>query len=258
MRKKSNNRFSERYPLLHRLTSEVSWRRDEEEEKKTRAAFQRLDAQLLEVSDILPRGRLYLNSRQHDARIISVSRASSELVIRMEDYQSQNLAWALIEMYEHSPKNLRVQFPVVFRFSGVSSFTIARVSDNDKILPVSAARHLPRLSDYFYDEVIEVSPGLLSMGMLILTRNRRGPLLLLEVKCQELNIQEEQRPAFKAFFGEQHMELFDTFMEARHDRAAFFNWSTTCEFIRQWISRDTNPSPSGSRDVDAVPTAASR
>ena len=243
MRKAPNNRFSERYPLLHRVTLPQSWKVNESEQRECKAQFERLDRLLHEAEELLPLAPMYLNSRQHDAPIISVERTAREFTIWMEDFQVRCLSQVLDTMRGDSVHESPTCFPVGFKFCDVSSLSISRINGNDKILPLSVSKYLPQLNEFHYDEVTSVSPDCLSMGMLILThlqgRYENSPLL--EVKCRKLEFVEGQRAPFEALYGEQYPGLYDAFQSARREKFRYFYYSDAREFVLQRIAGPGSP-----------------
>jgi len=226
VRKTPNNRFSERYPLLHRVTLPYSWKRKELDRRECTAQFERLDRLLHEAVDILPNAGMYLNSRQHDARVLSVERTARDFIMWMEDAQVRFFSRTLDSISSVRLQNSQGVYPLGFKFCDVSSLSISRVNNNDKILPLSVPKYLPRLDEFHYDEVTSIRPDLFSMGMLILANPARGPVvdvLLVEVKCRRLEFIEGQRAPFEANYGEHYPELYDAFQSARREKHQYFH-----------------------------------
>ena len=234
MRKARNNRFSERYPLLHRVTLPQSWKVDENEQRERTTRFNKVDALLREAEDLLPQAPMYLNSRQHDAQLISVERTAKDFTLWMEDFQVLCLSQTLEAMREDGIREKPPCYPVGLKFLDVYSLSVSRINNNDKILPLSVLKYLPRLDEFHYDEVTSIGPDLLSMGMLILTNPSRGPhigALLVEVNCRKLEFIEGQRTPFEAIYGAQYPGLYDAFQSARRERRQYFDYSGARRFV---------------------------
>ena len=119
MRKARNNRFSERYPLLHRVTLPQSWKVDENEQRERTTRFNKVDALLREAEDLLPQAPMYLNSRQHDAQVISVERTAKDFTLWMEDFQVLCLSQTLEAMREDGIREKPPCYPVGLKFLDV-------------------------------------------------------------------------------------------------------------------------------------------
>lgn len=244
MPKAPNNRFSKRYPLLHCGTLPQSWKVDENEQRECTAQFNRVDVLLREAEDLLPQAPMYLNSRQHDALVISVERTARDLTIWMEDDQMRGLSRTLETISSGCFQDSRGRYPVGFKFCDISSLSVSRINSNDKILPLSVSKYLPQLDEFYYDEVTSVSPDCLSMGMLILTRKYRGSCidpLLVEVKCRRLEFIERQRAPFEAIYGDQYSGLYDAFQFERRENRRYFDYSDAREFVLQRIGGPGSP-----------------
>lgn len=240
MRKAPNNRFSERYPLLNCVTLPQSRKVNDSEQRECKAQFDRLDRILNETVDLLPLAAMYLNSRQHDAPIISTERSSRDFTIWMEDFQVRCLSQVLETMRGVSVHESPTCFPVGFKFCDVSFLSISRINGNDKILPLSVPKYLRQLNEFFYDEVTSVSPDCLSMGMLILTRAFRGSCidpLLLEVKCRKLEFVEGQYAPFEAHYSDQYPGLYDAFQSERRENWRYFDYSDAQRFVLEEFLR---------------------
>lgn len=249
VRKVPKNRFSERYPLLHRVSLPYSWKRKEVDKRECTAQFDRCEALLREAEDILPLACMYLNSRQHDALVISVERTVRDFTIWMEDDQMRGLCNTLETISSGRLQNSRDLYPVGFKFCDVSSLSVSRINDNDKILPLSVPKYLPLLSEFHYDEVTSILPDYFSMGMLILTEGFRGSRidpLLLEVKCRKLEIIERQRAPFEALYGDQYPGLYDAFQAARREEHRYFySYNEAREFVLERFGDAVEASVSG-------------
>jgi hypothetical protein len=249
VRRASNNRFSERYPLLHRVTLPQAWNVEANEQRECNAQFNRVEKLLREARELLPLASMFLNSRQHDAQLIAVERTATDITIWMEDFQLHCLSAALETIPTGRLQNSRGRFPIGFKFCGLSSLSMSRINQNDKILPLAVSRYLPRLNEFLYDEVTRVSPDCVSIGMLILAncQKRAEVDLLVEVECRKLEFIERQRSPFEALYSDQYPGLFDAFQLERCEKHRCFDHSNARRFVLEEFldpnSGSTRPLP---------------
>jgi len=245
MRRKPDNLFWERYPLLHGAYAYYrtgSW----ELLRYYDEGRLRYRDMLKAAEGYLPNGELYLNSALHDGRVTSIERESRHATVWLNDYPTHSFCHALGNFYQEKALNWDTVLPLGIRFHDVTRFSLARIGRSYKILPVSISRHLPHVYELFYDEARRIEPGHVEIGMLLMSTLYKGnkAVLLLEVSCGRIEFIEQQREQFVSLLGGGHLDLFDAYWEARHN-GVYFDYSSSFEFIQQWKPVGANP-PLGS------------
>lgn len=238
MRRKPDNFFAERYPLLHRardFNQTGNWA------SLTPCDVERVryDEKLKAAEDWLPRGTLYLNSALHDARVTSITWGGGIATLWFNEYQTHCFCHALGDSYGEKALNWETVFPLGIRYHGVTKFSAARISKSYKILPISASDNLPRVYDLWYDEARRLEPGHIETAWLFGQARKKGNKveILLEISAARIEFIEQQRATFQTLLGGRYLDLYDAYWAARCS-GKWFDYSSSRDFIREWKGGD--------------------
>ena len=216
--------FQEKYPLLHSL---MSHHFDDEREPNMvkREALQQRRAEVLKAGEkIVPLASRYLGSVLHDSRIISATLSGDTLTIAINDDSARTFCQAVAEFKGRHVSRRRIVCPLILTYRNIKRLSFCHVNHKRRLLPLGRAKYLPKLSEYHYDNVFDISPGRVAMAILLILGLYKG-YAILDVEAGELTIEERQREAFLEMFGGDFESLFDAYWEHRNAGASFVTGS---------------------------------
>lgn len=189
-------------------------------------------------SDILPAGFLYLNSSLHDSLITSLNYDNNRLCISFNEFSSECFCIALNDLAEINLSHKKIVLPVSFSFEQIKSYSLYYVNRNNKLIKVNKTINIRRLTEYLYDEIIELEPGSISIGIFFVAKgpSKRKMFLILEIKSKKLIIEEFQKETFLNLFGGKFVDLFDEYWSERQ-KGVLFDYSESVDFIEPRLGK---------------------
>lgn len=220
------------FPLLHAL---AGLNRSHYENDFVHSLIENYANLLKSKEKIIPKCSIYLNSALHDSKVISIKNNKNTFSIVLNDFCSMCFCNALIEIINIKvPKRKRI-FPISLSFDKYHSINLSWINRNNKLIKVNTDRYLPKLSEYLYDQLIEIQNNSISIGILFWAKSSKNKQhLLLQVKSRVLRIEEFQRNAFLELFDYNFLELFDSFWAIRR-QGVLFDYNKAFEFIESRI-----------------------
>ena len=163
----------------------------------------------------IPKVGRYFGSRLHDSWVMSISYTGDSLTLCLNEFYSHVFCDALVELTNIKIPHERRQCPVSFTFENVRSCSLCRINKNDKVMPINKKKYLPKLTEYLWDEIHEISSQRIKMGIGFWADlpGRQRNNLILEIDAERLVIKEEQRDAVLTMFGEEYISLFDSYWQ---------------------------------------------
>ncbi|MGA1870908.1 MAG: DUF4085 family protein [bacterium] len=228
----NTNLFNKKYPLLDSLIcySGNDYNYDEERVKKLSNEY---TAFLKSKEDIFPHISKYFNSRLHDSWLQSIDNKNNEINILLNEFSTHCFSDALIEKFSLILPHSKRVFPVCLKFKGIKYYSISWINRNSKILPLKKEKYLPLLTEFLYDEAIVLEQGIISTGMLFVSKSKGNKsYLLLQIECSDLKIEEYQRKAFIELFGEEYLNLFDIYWVEKQ-KGKYFDYSTALDLLNK-------------------------
>ena len=223
------NILAKKYPLIHKFNN-YAWDDDED-----CSSWERVDKLLLEHSEFLPEGRVYLNSTMHDSWVISYEKTRNDFVITLNDFQSHCFCEAFADLKGTPICHEDVVVPVEMVFTQIRRLAVSHVNRNGKLLPINTDRFLPFFKELLIDHVCMLTPDSIQLGMLfwIERKVKNTRTLILEIEAKHLNFHEHQRASFIQLLGEEYVKWFDLHMEARRKKEWGFDYSSSIQFLKE-------------------------
>ena len=185
----------------------------------------------------IPSVKNYFNYRLHDSWVTNTQFNKEQLEITLNDFSTHCFVDALLEVSKQKIPYKKRVLPVSFSFKKLKKLSVAWINKNDKLIYLKKDKYLPQLKEYLFEQVISVKPGQITVGALFwsgLKGNKSE--LLVEIECEELFIDEQQRNAFIKLFGGNHLEIYDLYV-AQKQNGAYFDFSTSLEFIEKQFAK---------------------
>jgi hypothetical protein len=177
---------------------------------------------------------LYLNSALHDSIVTSVSYDKDVLSISLDDFSTHCFCNALVKISKMSMVHAKRICPVMLKFDKIRECSLAYINRNNKLIQLSKAKHLHKISSYLYDQVIKLEPDSIFIGILFWATSLRKRYLLLQIKCKRLTIVELQRKAFLELFGDKFIDLYDRYWKQRQ-KGVLFDYGKSAQFITDYL-----------------------
>ncbi|MCF7955930.1 MAG: hypothetical protein K9M75_09030 [Phycisphaerae bacterium] len=179
----------------------------------------------------LPSIERYLQSGLHDSEMISFAYNYQTVTINFDEVQCSDFYWAFTDIMK-LPGIIPV-FPVSLIFHNIRNFTAYKVNRNNKLLPVSKNKWLPRIYDYQTEHVIDVTPSSISIAIVVSSKYKYNCYIVLEIEAERLEIKENQREVFKEHLGEKHLPIIDKFIKEMDNGKRFYDCSVAEAFIKK-------------------------
>lgn len=235
-----NNIFKNKYPLLDTLiySKSNSWGEiytDSYREECSKGYSKFIDSEFEET----PFVKNYFNFGLHDSWVTNIHFNQEQLEITFNDFQTHCFVDALLEVSNEKIQHKKRILPVSLSFKKIKKLSVAWVNQNSKILYLNKDRYLPKLKEYLYEQVLTVEPDKLSVGILFLSGLKGNKsYLLVEIECERISLDEQQRNAFIKLFSGNHLALYDSYRTQRNN-GSYFEFSTSLEFIEKHIANRT-------------------
>jgi hypothetical protein len=203
---------------------------DKESYEWKKAAFKQFET-------VYPLCSRYFNSYLHDSSVLSIKYQKGKLLeIRLNDISYIDFCWAFVKHQNIKSSIKKWVFPVVWRFQDLKRCSVFQVNRNNRFLPLSAEKYLPKMRTFLYDELQEISPKRIHIGMEFTTsvcwKNRMRGVMYLEVEAGQLVIQHDQDTAIQSIFDARYLELLKLFQKETQ-KGVYFDYSIAWDFIEK-------------------------
>lgn len=218
----------------------------------------RPDLPLLETVSV-PEGhpaKRYLEHRSHDAAIHWLSVVSQGVSLSINDYDGWRLAGAYEERLGMPiTRSMRIPFiPVSLVFSQLREFRVYQYEADGRLVRLkhSLRSNLAKMDSFIHDTVFQFDEDGVSLIIEASLHPARHSLicpaesgrphgtgsvwhahdLLLCIDCQDIQVEERQREAWQAHFGEERLWVWDAYLKVRDERA-MPGWQDFVDYLEE-------------------------
>ena len=189
---------------------------------------------LLEANlSTLPQAKRFLASALHDSPITSIDMTADTLTINVNELQSMDFYCTLQDITKLDGPILN--FPISLIFHNIRHSALYLINRNNKPIPVSKDKWLPRIDEYLGDHTIEIGPSCIKIAIELMS-NIRNRCFILEIKADRLEITEDHINEISQHPGEKYIPLFEKFFKKRNE-GKYFDYSTAKDFIKNNLGR---------------------
>jgi len=229
-----NNQFNIKYPLLDALIFHKgnNWG-EKYDERQTQELSKKHSALVSSSTGLSALAKVYFGSRLHDSWIEGINYQNRKLEIKFNEFTSHCFVDAICDEFELNIPHKNRVIPVTLSFLNLHHLSISRINGNNKIIPLSKQKFIPKLSEYLYDQIIFAESGKIVAGILFYTGLKGNKsYLLLELCCEEVEIIEAQREAFHKLLKGNYVEIFDLYWKKKQV-GNYFDYSVAKKLIEE-------------------------
>ncbi len=184
-------------------------------------------------NDVVSNVATYFGGKLHDSWVTEVYYKNNQIGIALNEFASHCFSDAICEEFNIKIPHKKRILPIILNFSRVKKFSVSRINNNSKILPLKKEKFLPKLKEFLFDEIIILDKNKIEIGIIFWSGlNGNKSELLLQIECENLEIIQSQRKAFEILFKGKYLNLYDVYWEQKL-KGKNFDFSVAQKLIRE-------------------------
>lgn len=231
------NRFDKKFPLLNSLICYEgndfnNYYDSHPEEEKT--LLQNSWDFIKNKRNEFPKVAAYFNDSIHDSPVLSAELNRDTFHICLNDFPSYCFVDALCDLTDIKIKPKDRILPVEIIFRNLNKFSVSKLNNNQKTIPLSFNKFKKYINSYLYSEFKELNNDKVDLG-LIFTLAKKPNTILFEIDCSKIEFIEKQEEFVMKYFDNTYLSLFKKF-EIKRLAGEYFDYSIALEFIKKEIA----------------------